>query len=237
MGQAKRKERPLFGKDAGKPIPDTQISIVRKVYTILAAGLGITVATAVWAANANIIPGSGIWWLALISPLFMIAPIMTSKSETAKAVWSTAFAMCQGLTLGVLYDVVAMQQGYFSAWWTAAGITVSTFGGLTAYVFATREDFSWMRGTLFTMLLVMVITSFTSLFLGLGIHAELFYNVFGVGVFSAFILLDTSDVLLRGQKNGVLGPFSLALGLYLDILNMFMHLLRICMQFMGPDND
>lgn len=236
MGYAQTKKG-FLGENAGKPISKDQLSIVRKVYSILAAGLAITAATAFWAANSGIVAGSTIWWVALLSPLALIWPILSNESETAKAGFCILFAVCQGLTLGVLYDVIAVQQHYYSAWWASTGITVATFGGLTSYVWATREDFCWMRGTLFTMLLVMVIMSGTSLILGLGIHSEIFYNVFGVGLFSAYILLDTSDVLHRGEKSGVFGPFALALGLYLDILNMFLHVLQLLMKLLGKNND
>ena len=105
----------------------------------------------------------------------------------------------------------------------AGALTVGIFGGLTAYVFISKKDFSFMRGMLTTGLIVIVLASALNIFLGSGGLG------FGVAVgalllFSGYVLYDTSNIIKRYQTNEYIAG---ALDLYLDLWNIFLALLRI----------
>lgn len=106
----------------------------------------------------------------------------------------------------------------------AAGLlTVGIFGGLTAYVFVSKKDFSFMRGMLMTGLIVVILAGVVNIFLGA--------SAFGFAVaaatlllFSGFVLYDTSNIIRRYPVNEYVAG---ALDLYLDAFNIFLALLRI----------
>lgn len=107
---------------------------------------------------------------------------------------------------------------------TAAGLlTVGIFGGLTAYVFVSKKDFSFMRGMLMTGLIVVILAGVVNIFLG---ASALGFAVAAATLllFSGFVLYDTSNIIRRYPVNEYVAG---ALSLYLDAFNIFLALLRI----------
>jgi len=106
----------------------------------------------------------------------------------------------------------------------AGVLTVGIFGGLTAYVFISKRDFSFMRGMLFTGLIVMILGGLLNWFvvgssaLSFGLAAATLL------LFSGFVLYDTSNIMRRYPTNEYIAG---ALDLYLDAFNIFLALVRI----------
>src|SRR5437773_2900376 len=82
----------------------------------------------------------------------------------------------------------------------AGVLSVGIFGGLTAYVFISKRDFSFLRGMVTTGLIVVVLASLLNIFVGSG----------GLGfaiaaacllLFAGFILYDTSNIMRRYPTN------------------------------------
>lgn len=106
----------------------------------------------------------------------------------------------------------------------AAGVlTVGIFGGLTAYVFISKKDFSFMRGMVTTGLIVVILAGVVNIFLG---SSALGFAVAAATLllFSGFVLYDTSNIIRRYPTNEYVAG---ALSLYLDAFNIFLALLRI----------
>ncbi len=106
----------------------------------------------------------------------------------------------------------------------AAGVlTVGIFGGLTAYVFVSKKDFSFMRGMLMTGLIVVILAGVVNIFLG---ASALGFAVAAATLllFSGFVLYDTSNIIRRYPTNEYVAG---ALDLYLDAFNIFLALLRL----------
>ena len=106
----------------------------------------------------------------------------------------------------------------------AAGLlTVGIFGGLTAYVFVSKKDFSFMRGMLMTGLIVVILAGVVNIFLG---ASALGFAVAAATLllFSGFVLYDTSNIIRRYPTNEYVSG---ALDLYLDAFNIFLALLRL----------
>ena len=102
-------------------------------------------------------------------------------------------------------------------------LAAAAFVGLTSYVLVTRRDFSFLRAGLSMGLWVVLGASV----LGLLLHsAALGLAVASAGVllFCGYILFDTSR-LLRARDEG--DPVGAALRLFLDVMNLFLFLLRI----------
>ncbi|HEX8708050.1 MAG TPA: Bax inhibitor-1/YccA family protein [Pyrinomonadaceae bacterium] len=103
-------------------------------------------------------------------------------------------------------------------------LTVGIFGGLTAYVFISNKDFSFMRGLLVTGLIVVVLAGLLNVLI-VGSSALYFATaVAALLLFSGFVLYDTSNIIRRYPTNEYVAG---ALSLYLDAFNIFLALLRI----------
>ena len=106
----------------------------------------------------------------------------------------------------------------------AGVLTVGIFGGLTAYVFISKKDFSFMRGMLMTGLIVVFLAAILNLFIA-GSSAFAFgISCAALLLFSGFVLYDTSNIIRRYPTNEYVAG---ALSLYLDAFNIFLALLRI----------
>ncbi len=107
--------------------------------------------------------------------------------------------------------------------WQAGILTVGIFGGLTAYVFISKRDFSFMRGMVTTGLIVVVLAVLLNMFIAssaLGFAVA----VASLLLFSGFVLYDTSNIIRRYPTNEYIAG---AMDLYLDAFNIFLALLRI----------
>src|SRR5688572_14332021 len=105
----------------------------------------------------------------------------------------------------------------------AGVLTVGIFGGLTAYVFISKRDFSFMRGMVMVGLIVVVLAGLLNIFLASSAFSFAI-SAAALLLFSGFVLYDTSNIIRRYPTNEYVAG---ALSLYLDALNIFLALLRI----------
>ena len=104
----------------------------------------------------------------------------------------------------------------------ALGGTAIVFFGLSAYALTTRKDFSFMGGFLMVGLLVIVGASIANLFFQVA-AVSLAISAAAVFIMSALILFDTSRIIHGGETNYIRATVAL----YLDIYNLFVHLLSL----------
>lgn len=90
----------------------------------------------------------------------------------------------------------------------------------------TDKDFSSMGRYLFYALIGLIIASVINYFLGSG-FVSLAISVIATMVFSLFILHDVNQIVRGGEKNYVRA----SLGMFLNIVGLFIHLLSIIMSF------
>jgi len=105
---------------------------------------------------------------------------------------------------------------------TAFLATGAAFFGLSAYVQVTKKDFAFLGGFLIVALIGLLVVSLVGMFfptpmLSLGLAYV------SVLIFGGYILYDTSDIITGRQTNYIMATISL----YLDILKMFLSMLRI----------
>lgn len=105
----------------------------------------------------------------------------------------------------------------------AGVLTVGIFGGLTAYVFLTRKDFSFLSGMLTTGIIIVILGGLLNIFvasdaLGFALAAA------SLLLFSGYVLYDTSSIIRRYPTDEYIAG---ALSLYLDAFNIFLALLRL----------
>jgi modulator of FtsH protease len=101
-------------------------------------------------------------------------------------------------------------------------LTGAAFTGLTAFVFVSKKDFSYLGASLSMGLWVVL----GAMLLGFFFHSAVFSLAIasvGVLLFAGYILYDTSRLLHAPDAD----PVSAALRLFLDVINLFVFLLRI----------
>ena len=112
----------------------------------------------------------------------------------------------------------------------AAIITLCIFGGLTAYVFVTGANFSFLGGGLSIALLAAIgIAIGAALF---GVSLGLWFSAAMVLLMSGFILYETSNVLHQYSTDQYV---SAALALFASVATLFWYVLRIVMMFASDD--
>lgn len=106
----------------------------------------------------------------------------------------------------------------------AAAVTIVLFGGLTAVVFLTRKDFSFLRSTLMFggfAAMALIVASIV-----LGFDLGLLFSWGMVVLVAGYILYNTSNVLHHYRTDQYV---SAALALFADIAILFWYILRIFM--------
>jgi len=110
----------------------------------------------------------------------------------------------------------------------AAGSTAVIFFGLATYVTTTRKDFSFLGKFLFVGLILLIIGSLANLFFQVP-AASLTISAVAVLLFAGYMLYDVSDIVNGGETNYVMAT----LRVYIDIYQMFVHLLHLLLAFAG----
>lgn len=204
--------------------PSARLHFIRKVYLTLTAGLAVGgVGAFLGAMFAEPILASGMFFGMCIAELvFLVATlVLRRKPFWNKVLFFTANALL-GATTGIWYPALAAD-GQAFVFWQAIGTAVAVFGGLTAYVFATRKDFSFLRGLLFTTCLGLFVVGLGNYFLGGGLQGNLIYQMIGLVMVCGFILYDTSNVLHHYEdEDYVAGALELAWDFWYLVFRLIM---------------
>lgn len=110
----------------------------------------------------------------------------------------------------------------------AAGGTGIIFLTLAGIATTTKKDFSFIGNFLFVGLILLIVAMLANLFFQIPALALALSGV-AVLLFSGFILYDVSRIVNGGETNYIMAT----LAIYLDIYNLFVHLLHILMAVFG----
>jgi modulator of FtsH protease len=141
-----------------------------------------------------------------------------------------AFTGVMGASLGPMLNYYMAMPGGPALVMQALGGTGLVFFGLSAYALTTRKDFSYMGGFLMVGLLVAVVAMIANIFLAIP-ALSLTISAAVVMIMSGLILYDTSRIINGGETNYIRATVSL----YLDIYNLFIHLLHLLTALGGDD--
>lgn len=151
--------------------------------------------------------------------VFMLLTFWKRHSYPTNLLFLSAFTLLEAYTISV---VVSFYRA--SVVLNAVVLTAGIFVFLTAFAAQTRYDFtSWMP-YLFGALWGLVLFGFVYIFLPYSSTAELVYGLLAALIFSAYILVDTQLVL---RRHHVEEEIAAAISLYLDVINLFLAILRI----------
>jgi modulator of FtsH protease len=125
-----------------------------------------------------------------------------------------------GLAVGPVIAVYA--KGDPAALWQAASATAAFVAALGAYGYATRRDLSSWARTLFWALLALIVFGLVAIFVAIP-GANIIYSVLGLVVFGGFTIFDFN----RLRRAHASAAVPIAAGIFLDIFNVFLFMLRI----------
>lgn len=110
----------------------------------------------------------------------------------------------------------------------AIGVTAAVCVALTIFAFQTKWDFTMLGGVLFVGLMLLMLFGIIGIFFP-GKMLSLVYSACGAVLFSIYLIYDT-QMMMGGKHKYSISPEEYifgALTLYLDIINIFIHILSI----------
>ena len=202
--------------------------VLKNTYILLSATLVFSAIMAAVSMSLHLPAGA--------SMLLMIGAIVMGMFVLPRTANSTAgigviFAITGmlGLSLGpILTSYLALPNGA-NIIMTAFGGTGIIFLGLSGYALTTRKDFSFMGGFLIAGMLMIFVAAIANIFLHMPAISLAISSVV-IMIMSGFILYDTSRIINGGETNYIMATF----GLYLNIFNIFIHLLNL-LGMLGDD--
>jgi len=118
---------------------------------------------------------------------------------------------------------------------TAAILTLSVFGGLTAAAFITRKDFSFLGPILAIagfIVLGIILCAIALPFFGIGIGLGMWFSVLMIVLASGYILYDTSNIIHHYRTDQHVAA---ALALFASLATLFYYILRLfCCRDISP---
>ena len=160
--------------------------------------------------------------------LLFVVNKMADSSKGLLAIF--AFTGVMGASIGPMLNYYMSMPGGPALVMQALGGTALVFFGLSAYALTTRKDFSYMGGFLMVGLLVAVVAMIANIFLGIP-ALSLTISAALVMIMSGLILFDTSRIINGGETNYIRATVSL----YLNIYNLFIHMLHLLTALGGDD--
>lgn len=154
----------------------------------------------------------------------LIALIVTREKSPANLFLMYGFATFVGMSLGLVLETY-LARGLGGAVFNAAGTTAAVTLGAGFYGYTTKRDLSGLGSILFVGLIAVIIASVIGIFVQLPL-LQLGIGVVGAVLFTGFIVFDLNRV--ANARNATEGEtIMLAVAIYLDILNLFLMLLRV----------
>lgn len=203
------------------------------IYNYMALGLGLTGAVAF---AINVAPPeiamffhriAFFAWVSTIALVFFISSRVDRMPVHRAQTLFWVYAAVVGISISAMvsqYSLPAISRAFFT--------TALTFGGASAYGYMTKRDLTKMGSFLIMGVIGLCVASLVNLFVGSSITGYAI-SILGVVIFTGLAAYDTQnirDMYFRlphdegvRERASILG----ALQLYLDVLNIFLYMLRL----------
>lgn len=202
--------------------------VLKNTYMLLGMTLLFSALTAGISMSMGLGHGAGLV-LALVGfGLLFVVNRLADSSKGLIAIF--AFTGVMGASIGPMLNYYLAMPNGPGLVMQALGGTAIVFFGLSAYALTTRKDFSYMGGFLMVGLLVAVVAMIANIFLAIP-ALSLTISAAVVMIMSGLILFDTSRIINGGETNYIRATVSL----YLNIYNLFIHLLHLLTALGGDD--
>lgn len=203
---------------------EERATLVRRTYTLVLVSVIVTMAGATFGLSQP-----RLLLFAAQHPFIMLlislAPLLLATRKKAEFPMNIGLVLLFNFVMGVsiapaLFFYGRQQPGLIGK---AAVLTLGAFGILTLYSFVSRRDFSAWGSFLIVGVWVLIATSILNFFIG-NQTANLWMAGVAVLIFSGLLVYDTWRLRNHYGPDEYVGA---AVQIYLDLLNMFMAILRI----------
>ena len=213
--------------------PSIRSIFIRKVYALLLIQLLITFSVA---TTIKLSTSLNQWclqnmWLMIVTTIstfvFLIVCFFTSRKYPYNLITLFLFTLCESYSVGVitsLYDTNIVLQAIF--------LTMFIFLGLTVFAFQSKYDFTSWLGFTNIVMFGLVGFGFVLIFIPYNSKLELIYSSISAVLFSVYILVDTQLIMKTFHPEDEIAA---TITLYLDIINLFLNLLRILSELNRDD--
>jgi hypothetical protein len=197
----------------------------------LAAQIALTTAvsavTVLYAPINELLRGnSGLLLFLIFAPFILLWPLhVYQQKHPLNFIFLGLFTASLSLTVGV---TCANTEGRIVL--EALILTSAVVLALTGYTFwASKKgkDFSFLGPILFTSLFILFLTGLIQAFFPLGSTSAAIYSSMGAIIFSGYIVYDTDNLIKRFTYDEYIWA---SVTLYLDVLNLFLTILRMLKQ-------
>lgn len=202
--------------------------VLKNTYMLLSMTLAFSAVTAGIAMSMGLSHMAG---LIMTLVAFGLLFVVHKQADKANGIfWIFAFTGLMGASLGPMLSHYAAMPNGGSLIMQALGGTALIFFALSGYALTSKKDFSFMGGFLMVGLIVVVIASIANFFFAIP-AISLAVSAAVIMIMSGLILFDTSRIIHGGETNYIRATVSL----YLNIYNIFVHLLHLLGVFNSDD--
>jgi len=166
--------------------------------------------------------------MALGAMFGMFYLIRKNRNNSLGVVFLLGLTFLLGILLGPILQVAFSLSNGGQIVGLAAGGTATIFLVLSGIATRSKKDFSFMGKFLMIGLILLILTMVVGIFTNIP-GLQLMISGVAVLLFSGFILYDVNRIVRGGETNYIMAT----LALYLNIYNLFIHLLHILMAVMG----
>jgi FtsH-binding integral membrane protein len=152
----------------------------------------------------------------------MIGAFITQRSYPTNMIFLGLFTLCESYSVGLLSSLFDTKIVLM-----AVLITGVVFVGLSLFALQTKYDMTSWQVYLGAGLWALIGIGFVGIFFPWGRGMELTYSILGALIFSVYIMVDTQLILNKYHPEDEVAA---AVSLYLDIINLFLNILRILNQ-------
>lgn len=200
------------------------VEYLKQVYALLAASLIVAVAAGYVGMTLPFAREHPI----ILMLLMFAAMFLAFKVQNAATLF--LFTGISGLSIGPVIAVY-VGAGLSHVVGQAVFMTGAVFVGLSFYAMTTRRDLSMMGGMLFAGLIVLLVGSLLNLFFH-STAISFALSACGSVIFAGYILYETQQLK---ANPGAVAPSVAALSMYLNVVNLFLSLLRLLGILGGED--
>jgi uncharacterized protein len=166
-------------------------------------------------------------WIVIFAPLaavFVVTPILANDPSPPMAVAALhGFAALMGLSFAMIFVIYTMGS-IFTAFMGAAVL----FGTMSAYGYFTKHSLDSVGKYAIVALIAIIIASIINIFIGSTLM-QMVISALAIIIFLALTAYDTQTIreMVSREDCTVGDEVSGALSLYLDFINIFIHLLQL----------
>lgn len=214
----------MYGSNVAGAHVYIRLGFLRKVYGILSVQLlATTLVASLFLLNesAKVFVQENSWMLlvSMLGTLGTLFALMWKRQETpTNYILLAVFTFMEAYAIGVivtLYEKTVVLEAFV--------LTLAVTGGLTLYTFQTKRDFTVHYGVLFSFLWLLILAGIIQVFFP-GDLMERAIAIGGAALFSFFIIVDTQLMMHKLSPEEYIMA---AINLYLDIINLFLYILRM----------